>query len=90
VWCERPSCYHRRQLGGAIRGISVYYTYGAKIFYVFAEWLADGAARRKIVDDIAGFLPNPAITEAIIRAIDVHTGHSERQFVDECRAVLGV
>ncbi len=23
VWCERPSCYHRRQLGGAIWGISV-------------------------------------------------------------------
>ena len=67
-----------------------YYTYGAKLFYVFAEWLADGAARRKIVDDLAGFLPNQAITEAIIRAIDVHAEHSERQFVDECRAVLGV
>ena len=24
VWCKRPSCYHRRQLAGAIWGISVY------------------------------------------------------------------
>ncbi len=48
------------------------------------------AAGRRIVDDMAGFLPNPAIAEAIIRATIIHARHSEREFVDECRTVPGV
>ena len=66
-----------------------YYTYGAKMFYVFAEHLSDDAARRKIADNMAALIPNSAVTKAVIAAINVHAEHAEQQLVDECRAILG-